>query len=100
MCLFRTVPVPDGFIISTGVCNEFFARSELPDVYRSRILIKINELEATTNTKFGSVEADKRPLIVSVRASPLTIIHGYDYNDIIYLSNVFEVLWTLCLILE
>lgn len=60
------LPVPEGIVITTGMCNEFFKKGKKiwPEL-REEILAKIETLEKHTGKKFNDPE---RPLLVSIRS--------------------------------
>ena len=59
------IPVPEGFVITTEACREFFTKNDFPDGLWEQVLSAMGELERRTGKKFGSVE---NPLLVSVRS--------------------------------
>lgn len=72
----RVAPVPEGFIISTSFCEEFYKNSGLTVDMRADIMTRIGNLESQTGLKFGNVKNGQCPLLLSLRASPMTIING------------------------
>jgi pyruvate,orthophosphate dikinase len=60
------LPVPPGIVITTHMCNEFFARGKKiwPEL-RQAILDKLEVLENKTGKRFND---EKNPLLVSVRS--------------------------------
>lgn len=59
------VPVPPGFVISTGVCQEFSRRGKYPAGLREEVGAALRRLEKSAGKKFGDPE---NPLLVSVRS--------------------------------
>ncbi|MEM2856942.1 MAG: pyruvate, phosphate dikinase [Candidatus Nitrosocaldaceae archaeon] len=60
------LPVPSGFIITTEVCNEYYANNKrLPDGLEEEVRDAIHKLEEKSGKKFGG---NKSPLLVSVRS--------------------------------
>lgn len=74
--MLRVAPVPEGFIISTGICEDFFAHNGLSRQIKTDIISSLNCLESETKTKYGTVENGVCPLLISLRPSPRTILHG------------------------
>ncbi|MGC8587138.1 MAG: pyruvate, phosphate dikinase [Candidatus Micrarchaeia archaeon] len=65
------LPVPEGIIITTRMCNKFFSEKKLWPSIRQRILAKMRTLESKTGRNFGD---PKNPLLVSVRSgAPLSM---------------------------
>ncbi|MCE2390358.1 MAG: pyruvate, phosphate dikinase [Proteobacteria bacterium] len=68
------VPVPAGFTISTGVCNEFYARGrKIPARVKREALDALAKVERIMEAGFGDVE---RPLLVSVRSGARVSMPG------------------------
>ena len=60
------LPVPPGFIITTEVCREYYARDQkLPDGLWGEVEAYMGHVESSTGRQFGSPDA---PLLVSVRS--------------------------------
>lgn len=60
------MPVPQGFIVTTEACTEFYNQGEkLTDEIISQIRTNLSILEQQTEKKFGDAE---NPLLVSVRS--------------------------------
>ena len=68
------LPVPPGFIISTGVCELFYKnKKNLPKQVLKNIYLELKNIEKLTNKKFGSL---KNPLLVSVRSGARVSMPG------------------------
>ena len=66
--------VPFGIIVSTNACREYFKNGKfLTNDLKLEIKSKLEELERTTNKKFGSVN---NPLLVSVRSGSVVSMPG------------------------
>jgi len=60
------LPVPQGFIVTTAACNNYYENNEtINETIINEIMSHINKLEQTTNKKFGDAT---NPLLVSVRS--------------------------------
>jgi pyruvate, orthophosphate dikinase len=60
------LPVPPGFVFTTGMCHEFFDRGgRLPDDFPALLTRDIEQIEGATGLHFGGT---RRPLLVSVRS--------------------------------
>jgi len=59
------LPVPEGFVITTEACKEFFAKNDFPEGLWEEVLRAMAELERRTGKKFGG---EDNPLLVSVRS--------------------------------
>lgn len=59
------IPVPEGFIITTVACKEYFSKNDFPEGLWEEVLEAMRELERRTGKKFGNPE---NPLLVSVRS--------------------------------
>lgn len=59
------LPIPDGFTITTEVCNYFLENNTFPESFLDVVRSSIKKLEEKTNKKFGD---DNNPLFVSVRS--------------------------------
>lgn len=68
------LPVPQGFTITTEVCNEFFtAGHKLPDGLLDEAWVALHKLEEHTGKTFGDTE---NPLLVSVRSGAAISMPG------------------------
>jgi len=68
------LPVPPGFIISTGVCELFYKnKKKLPKQVLKNIYLELKNIEKITNKKFDSL---KNPLLVSVRSGARVSMPG------------------------
>ena len=68
------LPVPQGFIITTEACNQFYQTGEkLSEGLIEEIYSSLNKLEKETGKEFGSVE---NPLLVSVRSGAAISMPG------------------------
>jgi len=68
LCLMTSsgVPVPQGFIVTTDVCNEYVSLGhKLPDGVDEAVYAAMAKLEETTGKSFGDPAG---PLLVSVRS--------------------------------
>ncbi|TMR19232.1 pyruvate, phosphate dikinase [Nonomuraea turkmeniaca] len=59
------LPVPPGFVISTGACRAFLRDGRFPDGLEAELATAVAELEAATDRRLGGPD---RPLVVSVRS--------------------------------
>ncbi|MFH1588182.1 MAG: pyruvate, phosphate dikinase [Candidatus Diapherotrites archaeon] len=59
------LPVPNGFVISTEACINFFEKNDFPENLEEQINSALISLEKKTGKKFDSSE---NPLLVSVRS--------------------------------
>ncbi|MDG6926262.1 MAG: pyruvate, phosphate dikinase [Nitrososphaerota archaeon] len=60
------LPIPQGFVITTEVCEEFYRNGQkLPTGLMDTVLAAMSSLELRTGKKFGNPE---KPLLVSVRS--------------------------------
>ncbi|SEG82577.1 pyruvate phosphate dikinase [Thermomonospora echinospora] len=59
------LPVPPGFVISTGACRAFLRDGQLPEGLGAELAAAVSALEATTRRRFGG---PGRPLVVAVRS--------------------------------
>ncbi|MEG0321853.1 MAG: PEP/pyruvate-binding domain-containing protein, partial [Oscillospiraceae bacterium] len=68
------MPVPQGFIISTEACTQYYTdgKNINPDI-EAEILSYLAELEKTTGKEFGN---PKNPLLVSVRSGARASMPG------------------------
>ncbi len=67
------LPVPNGFTISTGACNDYFDKNKkISDDIIDQINHYLTDLEEKTNKKLGG----KNPLLVSVRSGSVISMPG------------------------
>lgn len=59
------LPVPPGFIITTGVCKEYSRLMKMPDWLMDEVKEKLKIIEGKTAKKFGDAN---NPLLLSVRS--------------------------------
>jgi pyruvate,orthophosphate dikinase len=60
------LPIPDGFTITTKLCDYFYKNNySLPKNFNEDLLTAIKNLESSTGKIFGGV---KNPLLLSVRS--------------------------------
>jgi len=68
------IPVPDGFIVTTEVCNKYYEDgSKISDDIISQIFNSLTKLEESTGKKFGD---NSNPLLVSVRSGARVSMPG------------------------
>ena len=68
------VPVPAGFTIATGICNEFYARGrKIPARVKREALSALAKVERIMDAKFGDAA---QPLLVSVRSGARVSMPG------------------------
>ncbi len=68
------LPVPMGFIVSTGACQDYYKNDmSINDEVVLQINEKLSELESSTGKKFGD---SKNPLLVSVRSGARSSMPG------------------------
>ncbi len=68
------MPVPQGFIITTEACNQYYRDGRMiNDVITAQIRQKLDALEKMTGKKFGDVN---NPLLVSVRSGARVSMPG------------------------
>lgn len=68
------LPVPQGFIITTDICEKFYEAGKLmPDGLMDEVRKSVRKLESITGKKFGGVES---PLLVSVRSGAAVSMPG------------------------
>jgi pyruvate,orthophosphate dikinase len=68
------VPVPQGFIVSTEACTQYYGDGEvINDEIQTQIMDSIVKLEEETGKKFGDL---KNPLLVSVRSGSRASMPG------------------------
>ncbi|MDA0563157.1 pyruvate, phosphate dikinase [Streptomonospora sp. S1-112] len=59
------LPVPPGFVVTTGACRAFLREGRLPGGLRQELAAAVGDLAAATGRRFGGPD---RPLAVSVRS--------------------------------
>ena len=60
------IPVPPGFVLSTGVCTHFYDNDgKYPDALRDQVASALAQVEATVEAQLGDPAC---PLLVSVRS--------------------------------
>ncbi len=89
------LPIPDGFTITTELCNYFYKNNySLPENFNNDLVIAIKNLENSTGKVFGD---HKNPLLLSVRSGSRASMPGMmdtilnlGYNDQVCdaLSNI------------
>jgi len=68
------LPVPQGFIISTEACTQYYVDGEvINDDIQAEMMEYITKMEAITGKKFGDLE---NPLLVSVRSGSRASMPG------------------------
>jgi pyruvate,orthophosphate dikinase len=68
------LPIPEGFVITTEVCEKFYeAGRRLPDGLMDEVRRSISRLEQLVGKKFGD---DSNPLLVSVRSGAAVSMPG------------------------
>ena len=68
------LPIPDGFTITTELCNYFYTHNNsFPTNFQSDLKKAITELEITTGKIFGSTS---NPLLLSVRSGAMVSMPG------------------------
>lgn len=69
------VPVPPGFTITTGTCNEYYevGQDKIVELLKNEVEAAVNHVENLMNSKFGSVE---NPLLLSVRSGARASMPG------------------------
>jgi pyruvate,orthophosphate dikinase len=68
------LPVPPGFIITTEVCKEYYARGRrLPEGLMDEVKEYMKKIEAKVGKRFGD---PKKPLLVSVRSGAAISMPG------------------------
>ncbi len=68
------LPVPQGFVISTEACTQYYADSEkINDAIQNEIMENITKMEKITGKVFGDLE---NPLLVSVRSGSRASMPG------------------------
>lgn len=88
----RVVAVPAGFIISTDVSREYDGR--VHDKLEGKCNRALRKLETLTHRKFGLLNPDDMPLVLSIRASPTKATPGY--LPLSLFVNFLGELWTHC----
>ena len=69
-----SLPVPQGFIISTEACTQYYEDGEkINDAIQNEIMDYITKMEKITGKKFGDLE---NPLLVSVRSGSRASMPG------------------------
>jgi len=69
-----SLPVPQGFIISTEACTQYYEDGEkINDAIQNEIMDYITKMEGITGKKFGDLE---NPLLVSVRSGSRASMPG------------------------
>ena len=67
-------PVPDGFTISTDVCDLFYKNNEsIPTIVINQVKKEIKQIEKEVGKKFGDL---KNPLLLSVRSGARVSMPG------------------------
>jgi len=68
------VPVPDGFIVTTEACSDYYKSGEkISDTIKAQIKAALLKLETKTGKKLGDA---KNPLLVSVRSGARASMPG------------------------
>jgi pyruvate,orthophosphate dikinase len=68
------LPVPQGFVLGTGFCRDYFKRErKLPAGLRELLAAQVHRLELASGLAFGS---ERRPLLVSVRSGAAVSMPG------------------------
>jgi pyruvate,orthophosphate dikinase len=68
------LPVPAGFVITTGMCRDYFERGcRLPEDFSSLIRRDLEQVECATGLRFGG---QRRPLLVSARSGAAASMPG------------------------
>ncbi len=68
------LPIPDGFTITTELCDYFYQNNHnLPEDFSNNLLLAIKNLEMTTGKIFGDI---KNPLLLSVRSGSRASMPG------------------------
>lgn len=71
------VPIPQGFTVTTEACTLYYEEGKsMPDYLIEQIDKGIKAVEEQTGKSFGGVEADKMPLLVSVRSGARVSMPG------------------------
>lgn len=71
---YLKLPVPNGFIVTTEACNDYYENNEiLNETVIDQIFFKLNELENSTGKKYGSKD---NPLLLSVRSGSRASMPG------------------------
>ena len=86
------LPVPQGFTVTTEACSKYYEDNQkISDEIIKQIYEKLEELEQTSNKKFGNKE---NPLLVSVRSGARASMPGM-MDTILNLGINDEVVQTL-----
>jgi pyruvate,orthophosphate dikinase len=67
------IPVPQGFTITTDVCDLYFKENGYPEGYQDSLINYVKGLEEETGKKFGDMG---NPLLVSVRSGAAISMPG------------------------
>ena len=69
------VPVPPGFTITTGCCNEYYevGQEKIKEILNDEVTAAVKHIEELMNSKFGDVQ---NPLLVSVRSGARASMPG------------------------
>ena len=69
------VPVPPGFTITTGCCNEYYevGQEKIKEILNDEVTAAVKHIEKLMNSKFGDVQ---NPLLVSVRSGARASMPG------------------------
>jgi len=68
------LPVPQGFVITTEVCRQYYeAGGKLPDGLMDEVTVAMRKLEKVTGKRFGD---PKNPLLVSIRSGSMYSMPG------------------------
>jgi len=67
------LPVPPGFIVTTGACMEYQRRGRMPDGVEEQVRKALAKVEKQTGKKFGDAQD---PLLVSVRSGAAISMPG------------------------
>ncbi|MEU9609432.1 pyruvate, phosphate dikinase [Streptomyces sp. NPDC048057] len=67
------LPVPAGFVVTTGACRAFLRDGRPPEGFAAELAVAVGELEAATGRRFGGPD---HPLVVSVRSGAAVSMPG------------------------
>lgn len=68
------LPVPEGFVVTTEACNDYYAQGEvISEEMKSQVFEYLEKLESISGKRFGSIE---NPLLVSVRSGSRASMPG------------------------
>jgi len=67
------LPVPQGFVVSTEACLDYYEKGMLTDEVKSQILTALEKVEKQTNRTFGDGE---NPLLLSIRSGARVSMPG------------------------